>query len=64
MCTRVYILGVELTGNENTILTYGSDGTQEKEHGCGEPAQWEFKVGNLLFRSPCTIPGKLNHFSP
>ena len=34
---------VELTGNENTILTY-ADGTPEKEHGCGEPAQWEFKV--------------------
>ena len=39
---------VELTGNENTVLTY-ADGTPEKEHACGEQAQWEFKVGKLLF---------------
>ena len=34
---------LELTGYENTKLVY-ADGTPEKEHACGESAQWEFKV--------------------
>ena len=54
---------VELTGNENTILTYGTPGgswTPELEHACGEPAQWEFKVSVLSFRSLGPISGILN----
>ena len=46
-CTEKPPVGVELTGNENTALTYGTvtGWTPELEHACGEPAQWEFKVG-------------------